>query len=148
MVVNWIKCEWSHLTFIKPPKTNHCSTANNVLKLNSAQPNTWDTTAFKNHAHHSRLNSGTKLQSSLLIYYRSMGRCSGNDFFYNTFHSSQKNPVSYRNCRFTNFNVSFEKHFVCENNLFFLLWVSSTFSTPTSRGRHISKKARRKNLPL
>ena len=31
---------------------------------------------------------------------------------------------------------------------FLLLWMSFTFSTPTPRGRHISKKARRKNLPI
>ena len=30
--------------------------------------------------------------------------------FYDTFHSSQKNLISYWSCRFTNFNISFEKH--------------------------------------
>ena len=45
-----------------------------------------------------------------MLYQRSTRRCSGNHFFHDTFHSSQKNLISQWNCRFTNFDRSFEKH--------------------------------------
>ena len=40
------------------------------------------------------------------------------------------------------------KTFYFHKYLYFLLWMSFTFSTPTPKERHISKKARCKNLPL
>ena len=43
----------------------------------------------------------------LIIYKRSTRRCSGNHFFHNTFHSSQKNLISYWSCHCTKFNVFF-----------------------------------------
>ena len=41
-------------------------------------------------------------------------------FFHDTFHSSQKNLISYRSCHFTNFNVSFGKYSIFVNIGFLL----------------------------
>ena len=62
-------------------------------------------------------------------------------------HFSQKNLLSYWSCRFTNFDVSFEKAFYSRKYSFFALNVLHVLDS-ISKGRRISKKAWRKNLPL
>ena len=82
----------------------------------------------------------SKEQYSRLCLNERTRHCSGNHFFHDTFRSSEKNLISYWCCCFTNFNVSLEKHSIFVNVQVFLPWMSLTFSTPTPRERHKSKK--------
>ena len=61
--------------------------------------------------------------------------------FQDTFHSSRKKLISYWSCRFTNFNLSFEKTFYFHKYSFFALNVLHVFDSNFMGKAHIKKSS-------